>query len=83
MLYTYRPIAPLALQVQFSDGTAGQVRFEHSHLTGVFAALNDPVVFKKVYVEGGAVNGCCVDSPPMPNVIRSPLSSPALLRIDS
>ena len=48
-------IAPLALQVQFADGTEGQVRFEHCHLTGVFAALNDPAVFQKVYVDGGAV----------------------------
>ena len=40
-----RVIAPLALQV----------RFEHSHLTSVFAALNDPAVFRKVYVDGGAV----------------------------
>ncbi len=48
-------IAPLALRVQFADGTVGQVQFAHSHLTGVFAALEDPIVFKQVRIEGGAV----------------------------
>jgi hypothetical protein len=30
-------IAPLALQVQFADGTAGKVQFEPGHLTGVLS----------------------------------------------
>ncbi len=48
-------IAPLALRVQFADGTIGQVKFEKSHLTGAFAALSDPTVFAKVHVSDGAV----------------------------
>lgn len=36
-----KTIAPLALRVQFSDGTVGNVQFEQSHLTGVFKALKD------------------------------------------
>ena len=48
-------VMPMALQVRFSDGTAGQVRFEPSHLTGVFEALKDPIVFAQARVEAGAV----------------------------
>ena len=29
-----KTIAPLALRVQFADGTVGKVQFEQSHLTG-------------------------------------------------
>lgn len=50
-----KPQAPLALHVKFADGTSGSVRFEASHLTGVFEALKDPSVFNRVYVESGAV----------------------------
>lgn len=46
---------PTALQVRFADGTAGLVRFEPSHLTGVFEALKDPTVFVQARVEAGAV----------------------------
>ena len=46
---------PLALAVQFADGTEGRVRFEPSHLTGVFAALTSPHMFTQVYIEDGAV----------------------------
>ena len=49
------PVAPLALRVQFADGTVGRVRFEPSHLTGVFTALKDPLVFKQAFVEDGFV----------------------------
>lgn len=49
------PVAPLALRVEFLDGTSGQVRFLPSHLTGVFASLKDPEVFRQVYIDGGAV----------------------------
>lgn len=49
------PAGPLALKVQFADGTRGRVVFEQSHLTGVFAALKDPAVFKKAHIVGGAV----------------------------
>ena len=48
-------VAPLTLQVQFADGTAGRVQFEHSHLTGVFAVLKDPIVFRQARVENGFV----------------------------
>ena len=50
-----KPIAPLALHVQFADGTSGKVLFEPSHLTGVFAALTDPIVFAQAHVDDGAV----------------------------
>jgi hypothetical protein len=50
-----KPVAPLALRVQFADGTVGQVQFEPTHLTGVFAALKDPLVFQQAYIDGGAV----------------------------
>ena len=48
-------VVPMALQVRFADGTAGQVRFEPSHLFGVFEALKDPIVFAQARVEAGAV----------------------------
>jgi hypothetical protein len=48
-------IAPLALQVQFADGTAGKVQFEPSHLTGVFVTLHDPAIFNQAYIDDGAV----------------------------
>jgi hypothetical protein len=48
-------IAALAIRVQFADGTVGKVQFEQSHLTGVFEALKDPLVFQQVHVDGGAV----------------------------
>ena len=50
-----KPVAPLALQVRFADGTEGKVQFETSHLTGVFAVLKDPVLFQKAHIEDGAV----------------------------
>ncbi len=50
-----KQIGPLALRVQFADGLVGRVQFELSHLTGVFAALNDPTVFEQAHVDGGAV----------------------------
>ena len=49
------PVALLALRVQFADGTVGRVRFEPSHLTGVFSALKDPLVFQQARVEDGFV----------------------------
>ena len=50
------PKAPLTLAVRFADGTKGTVRFEPSHLNGVFEALSDPEVFRQVHVECGAVS---------------------------
>lgn len=52
---TVEPLAPLLLAVRFEDGTEGKVRFEPSHLTGVFAALKVPEVFQQARVESGAV----------------------------
>jgi hypothetical protein len=49
------PKAPLALAVRFQDGTEGTVRFEPSHLSGVFEALKDPEIFRQVRVDMGAV----------------------------
>jgi hypothetical protein len=48
-------IAPLALLVSFSDGTSGEVRFQTSHLTGVFSALKDFNFFKQAFIDRGAV----------------------------
>lgn len=50
-----KPVATLALSVQFADGTVGTVQFEQSHLTGVFASLKDPQFFQQVHIENGAV----------------------------
>ncbi len=50
-----QPLTPTALQVRFADGTAGELRFEPSHLTGVFEALKDPIVFAQARIEAGAV----------------------------
>ena len=50
-----KAIAPLALLVQFADGTVGKVQFEQSHLTGVFSALRDPIIFQQAHVSDGAV----------------------------
>ena len=50
-----KPISSLVLAVLFADGTEGKVRFESSHLTGVFAALKVPEFFEQVRVETGAV----------------------------
>ena len=50
-----QPVLPMALQVRFADGTAGQVRFESSHLTGVFASLKDPALFAQARIEAGAI----------------------------
>ena len=50
-----QPVIPMSLPVRFADGTAGRVRFEPSHLTDVFEALKDPIVFVQARVEAGAV----------------------------
>jgi hypothetical protein len=49
------PVSTLVLAVRFEDGTEGNVRFEASHLSGVFEALKAPEVFRQARVEGGAV----------------------------
>lgn len=50
-----KPKPPMALVVQFHDGTKGTVRFERSFLTGVFEALRNPQVFRRARVECGTV----------------------------
>jgi hypothetical protein len=50
-----KQVAPLTIRVEFEDGLVGKVKFEESHLTGVFAALKDPTVFQQAYIDGGAV----------------------------
>jgi hypothetical protein len=50
-----KPIKPLGLQVRFADGTEGRVLFEPSHLTGVFEALKNPIVFDQAHIDNGAV----------------------------
>lgn len=39
--------AGLSLQVRFADGTQGSVKFELSHLFGVFESLKDPPLFAR------------------------------------
>ena len=51
-----KAIAPLELSVSFKDGTEGRVRFEASHLKGVFEALNSSEVFEQAHVDEGAVS---------------------------
>ncbi len=48
-------IGPRALNVRFSDGTAGDVRFEESRFRGVFQPLKDPTFFQKVSAADGVV----------------------------
>ena len=43
------------LLVRFLDGLSGVVRFEPTKFRGVFEVLKDPVVFRQVHVEYGAV----------------------------
>ncbi len=47
---------PLTLWVEHRDGVSGYVRFEPSHLRGVFAVLNDPEYFRQVGIAHGAVS---------------------------
>ena len=49
------PKPPLGLTVRFQDGTEGTVRFEASHLSGVFEPLKNPEFFTQARVEGGVV----------------------------
>lgn len=50
-----KPLEALGLFVRFTDGVAGEVRFNPEHLSGVFEPLKDPVYFKQVYIDHGAV----------------------------
>lgn len=48
-------IAELSLQVRFADGVQGPVKFEPTHLTGIFEVLKDPDFFHQVRLEIGVV----------------------------
>ena len=50
-----QPVMPMALLVRFADGATELVRFEPSHLTGMFEALKDPIVSAQARIEAGAV----------------------------
>lgn len=50
-----KPEHHLTIKVQFSDGLKGTVRFEPSHLTGVFESLKNEQYFNKVFVNHGVV----------------------------
>ena len=49
-------VGPLTLFVEFDDGVKGEVRFEESHLRGVFEKLRDPAFFQQVGISYGAVS---------------------------
>ncbi len=49
-------VGPLQLEVVFADGTHGRVVFEPTHLTGVFASLQNSEIFNQVRINGGAVS---------------------------
>jgi hypothetical protein len=49
-------VAPLTLWVEHRDGVCGRVRFEPSHLTGVFEILQDPDYFARVDIAHGVVS---------------------------
>lgn len=49
-------VGPLTLFVEFDDGVKGEVRFEETHLHGVFEKLRDPEFFKQVGIAYGAVS---------------------------
>jgi hypothetical protein len=49
-------VLPLrTIAVRFADGTEGKVRFEDTHLEGVFAKLKDPAFFDQAFLDAGAV----------------------------
>ena len=53
-----RPLLGYRLLVRFIDGTSGEADLSAlviSPQAGIFAALRDPELFGKVYVEGGVV----------------------------
>ena len=49
-------VGPLQLEVAFADGTRGRVVFEPTHLTGVFASLQNSEFFNQVRINRGAVS---------------------------
>jgi hypothetical protein len=49
-------VGPLTLSIEFEDGLKGQVRFELSHLFGVFEKLKDSAYFEQVGIAHGTVS---------------------------
>ena len=49
------PKSDLSMRVRFADGTQGSVKFEQSHLLGVFESLKDPAYFCQAYLDSGVV----------------------------
>ena len=49
------PKPDLSMQVRFADGTRGSVKFELSHLFGVFDPLKAPSFFCRAYLDSGVV----------------------------
>ena len=49
------PLENLGLLVRFADGLEGQVRFEPSHLYGVFESLKNPEIFRQARCDDGFV----------------------------
>lgn len=54
-IVSVRVLDSCGFSVRFIDGLEGVVRFEPSHLTGVFEALRDELVFRQARIECGAV----------------------------
>jgi hypothetical protein len=50
-----KPIRHLEFLVRFADGLTGKVRFQPSHLYGVFAPLKEPAFFNRLTVNEGFV----------------------------
>jgi Protein of unknown function (DUF2442) len=53
---TVKAVGPLTLFVEFDDGVKGEVRFQETHLHGVFEKLRDPDFFNQVGISHGAVS---------------------------
>lgn len=76
---TVEPLREMGLRVTFVDGTAGEVRLrsflESARVSGtVFEALRDPIAFRQVRVELGAVawpNGADLAPDAMYDAIRA------------
>lgn len=49
------PLNHLRLHVRFADGLQGEVELKESHLHGVFEALKDPELFRRVRCDQGFV----------------------------
>lgn len=71
---TVEVVSHLSLLVTFNDGTQGKVTIAPQWLTGVFADLQQPDMFKTVFVEHGAVtweNGLDLDPKSMYDAIAA------------